>query len=235
MTALDTNTWQAVRAEVQRRIRTRHWKPGDPIPNEADLAEEFGCARATVNRALRDLAEAGILERKRRSGTRVALHPNRRAVLDIPVIRKDIEGRGETYDYRLIGRETGPAPVGVGLAMGLTGGGPQLHLVAVHLANRVPYVLEDRWINLAAAPRAETADFTGQSANEWLLENIPVTRSELSIAAINATPEQARVLGVAPGAAVLEIHRTTWNCDAPVTDVRLVHAPGYRLSSTVEV
>ena len=44
--------WQAIRDEVKRRIHARDWKPGEPIPNEAELAEEFGCARATVNRAL---------------------------------------------------------------------------------------------------------------------------------------------------------------------------------------
>lgn len=30
-----------------RRIRARDWPPGSVIPNEADLAVEFGCARAT--------------------------------------------------------------------------------------------------------------------------------------------------------------------------------------------
>ena len=48
-------------AEVERRIYTREWQPGQSIPNEADLAVEFRCARVTVNRALRTLADAGLL------------------------------------------------------------------------------------------------------------------------------------------------------------------------------
>ena len=48
--------WEAIRAEVLRRIRTRDWAPGGLIPSEEALAQEFGCARATVNRALQELA-----------------------------------------------------------------------------------------------------------------------------------------------------------------------------------
>ena len=50
--------WEDIRAEVLRRIRARDWPPGALIPGEEALAEEFGVARATVNRALRDLAES---------------------------------------------------------------------------------------------------------------------------------------------------------------------------------
>ncbi len=88
-------SWEAIRAEVLNRIRTRVWPPGALIPSEEALAEEFGCARATVNRALRELADAGVLERKRKAGTRVAALPVRKATLDIPVIRQEIAARGQ--------------------------------------------------------------------------------------------------------------------------------------------
>ncbi|MCY0152430.1 GntR family transcriptional regulator [Hoeflea alexandrii] len=56
-----------MQAEVLRRINAREWKPGDFIPNESELSVEFGCARATVNRALRGLAESGLLDRRRKA------------------------------------------------------------------------------------------------------------------------------------------------------------------------
>ena len=80
--------WQSVHAEVLRRIRSREWLPGALIPNETDLAAEFGCARATVSRALRELADAGLLTRRRKAGTHVALNPVRKATLQIPVIHE---------------------------------------------------------------------------------------------------------------------------------------------------
>ena len=88
------NTWQDVQREVLGRIQNRVWKPGDIIPNEVDLAKEFGCARATVNRALQAVADSGLLDRRRKAGTRVAVNPVRKATLEIPIIRQEIEQRG---------------------------------------------------------------------------------------------------------------------------------------------
>ena len=72
---------------MEQRIYSRQWQPGELIPNEADLAIEFGCARVTMNRALRALAETGLLDRRRKVGTRVTLNPITKATLQIPVIR----------------------------------------------------------------------------------------------------------------------------------------------------
>jgi len=47
----------AIAAEVRRRIVDREWQQGDRIPDEADLAIDFGAARATVNKALQILAD----------------------------------------------------------------------------------------------------------------------------------------------------------------------------------
>jgi GntR family histidine utilization transcriptional repressor len=233
MTDPGIRTWQGVRAEVQRRIRTRAWKPGAAIPNEADLAREFGCARATVNRALRDLAEAGLLERKRRSGTRVALHPTGRAVLDIPLIRKEIEAAGKTYAHALLDQTTEAPPLRVAAAMGLDRPGPLLHVTTLHLGDGTPRVIEDRWIHPGTVPQAATADFTTRSPNEWLLENVPYTRSELSIRALPADADVADRLAAPPGAALLALDRATWLEAQPITLVRLWHAPGHVIRSTV--
>lgn len=229
----DTNTWQGVQEEVRRRIRAREWKPGEPIPNEADLATEFGCARTTVNRALRALAEAGLVERRRKSGTRVALHPVGRAVIEIPIIRQEIESSGQRYGYALLTHGTLRAPARVAYALGLGESARSLHLSAIHLADGAPYVLEDRWINLAAVPQAEHHDFTRKSANEWLLETVPVARGELAISAQSCGPDEARALDVAEGTPLLTLERSTWGPEAPVTFVRLWHMPGHRIVSPI--
>jgi len=227
------NTWQGVQDEVLRRIRSREWKPGELIPNEADLATEFGCARTTVNRALRDLAESGLVERRRKSGTRVALHPVGKAVIEIPVIRREIEASGQRYGYALLVRDVAPPPARVSYALGLADDASTLHLTAIHLADGAPYVLEDRWINLAAVPRAEQTDFTTKSANEWLLETVPVARGELAISAQPAGDDVARLLELPQGTALLTLDRSTWGPDAPVTFVRLWHMPGHRIVSPI--
>ena len=49
-------TWQFVQEDVLARIQNGTWPAGELIPTETELAAEYGCARATVNRALQVLA-----------------------------------------------------------------------------------------------------------------------------------------------------------------------------------
>ena len=90
-------SFRAIKEEMERRIATRQWAPGATIPGEEDLAREFGSARATVNRALQELARSGVVERKRKAGTRVALHPVREAGFVIPLVGQEIEAEGAAY------------------------------------------------------------------------------------------------------------------------------------------
>lgn len=68
-------TYRDIKADILGRITRGEWKPGSLIPGELELAETYGSARATVNRAMRELAEDGIIERKRKSGSRVRSSP----------------------------------------------------------------------------------------------------------------------------------------------------------------
>lgn len=226
-------TWRDVRAEVLARIQSRQWKPGDLIPGEADLAAEFGCARATVNRALRDLAEAGLLDRRRRAGTRVATHPVGKATVAIPILRLEIEARGQSYGYGLISQSTAQPPPDVAARMRLAPGTEAMRVTALHLADGRPYALEDRWINRAALPQLAGADFSAISPNEWLVANAPLSHGDIAFSAVTASPEIAGILGADPGTALFVIDRDTWDADRAVTSVRLTFAPGYRMRTSI--
>ena len=224
--------WEDIRAEVLRRIRMRLWLPGAVIPTEQALAYEFGCARATVSRALRELAEAGVLERRRKSGTRVALHPVRKATLDIAVTRLEVEGRGQVYGYHLAEAAMAAVPMAICSKLGLVQGADWLHLRSLHLADGVPFLAEDRWLNpqvlLDPSP-----DFAAISANEWLVSHVSYARGDIAFSAANATLDEAAMLGVAQGAALFITERSTWGDSAPITWVRLAYAPGYRLHTAM--
>lgn len=229
MTAPARASWEGVRAELMRRIAARDWRPGDAIPNEEDLACEFGCARATVNRALRDLADNGYVERRRKAGTRVALTPVRRATLSIPVLRVEIEGRGQTYRFAELSRTVEPATDRVAARMGMSAGVPLIHLRTLHFADGAPFAYEDRWLNPVALPDGAATVFGDLSANEWLVRNAVFSEGDIAFSAANASPEEAELLDIAPGAALFVTERTTRRPDAPITLVRLSFAPGYRI------
>lgn len=221
--------WQGIRDVMMDRIRTRHYAPGALIPNETDLAAEFGCARATVNRALQELAAAGFLERRRKAGTRVVAEPRRKATLEIPLIRAAIEDLGAAYSFRLLTREVAPPPPEVRAALRLEEGARLLHVVTLHLADAVPHMVEDRWVVLATVPAIEAADLTRDNPNEWLVRNAPYSEGTMRCRAALAGA-MAGHLGCTARDAVLVVERATWLDGAPITLARQHYAPTYGLT-----
>ncbi len=219
--------WQDIEAEVLRRIHARDWPPGSAIPHEAALAVEFGVARATVNRALQSLAEAGWLDRRRKAGTRVALHPVRKATLVIPIIRAEIEATERVYGYRLLDRRMAVPQDHVARHLRLVT--PLLHVAALHMADAAPYAHEDRWINPGAVPQVMAVDLSVDNANEWLVANAPFTHGDYAIAAVTASAQMALQVGADHGTALVTVERSTWNGEVPITWVRLTFAPGHRI------
>jgi GntR family histidine utilization transcriptional repressor len=233
MNAETFRNWQSVQDEVLRRIHAREWKPGDLIPNEADLAIEFGCARSTVNRALRSLADSGLLDRKRKAGTRVAAQPVAKATLDIAVIRHEVEARGCKYGYQLIDRASVTPPLSVSGPMLTAAVDKLLHVRALHLADDAPYAIEDRWINTGIVPQAMDEDFAAVSANEWLLKHAPYTHGEIAFSSVQVGQDDAAILDVPAQSAAFAIDRLTWDGKASVTKVRLLFTPGYQLRTVL--
>lgn len=233
MSAAPLNSWQGVQEEILRRITAREWHPGDLIPNEVDLAAEFGCARATVNRALRGLASNGILERKRKAGTRIAKLPTRKATLAIPVLRREIEATGAQYGYELLARAVETPPGGICDRLQVPGNARLLHLQAVHLSGGAPYAFEDRWINLATLPQAAEVDFAQHNANEWLVRNVPFEAGDIAFSASNASPREAGILACEEGQGLFVIERTTRSAKGTITAVRLAFAPGYTMYTQI--
>lgn len=231
MSADNPISWQKVRAEILRRVRERIWKPGEAIPNEADLAEEFDCARTTVNRALRDLAEKGLVTRKRRAGTRVALNPIIRATLQIPILREEVEAKGCSYRHAVLGHEIAEPPSVIRTRLDLPPGTRSLRVPTIHLADGQPYALDMRWINIDTMPEAATVDFNEISPNEWLVQNAPFTHGDIAIFAKPATALEAEHLGTRTGEATLILERTTWREDRSITTTSLTFPPGHRLQT----
>lgn len=231
--ATPPTTWQAIHAEVLDRIRSGTWPPGALIPPETDLAQEFNCARMTVSRALRRLAEDGVVDRKRRAGTRVATQPVRRATLTIPVIRQEVEAKGAAYRHGVLTKQKRTAPEGLAARLGIAPGTPLLYLESVHLADGHPHAAETRWINPATVPGILEADLDAISANEWLVQNVYYTRGDITFSAASATGAEGRLLNVPEGAALFIVDRLTWMGDAPITAVRLAYPPGYRMTTTL--
>lgn len=225
-------TFRDVKADVLSKITQGTWAPGSLIPNEIQLAATYGCARATVNRAMRELADDGIIERRRKAGTRVRMAPVRQARFDIPVIRREIEEHGADYRYALVSSTVQDAPDWLRARLKLEVVSKIIHLICMHYENGMPYQFEDRWINLAMLPAAEQADFSEVGPNEWLVATIPFSNAEMSFSAAVADQALADHLGCQVGDPLFTTERSTWWQGQAITYVRLSFQSGYRMTTS---
>jgi GntR family transcriptional regulator len=72
--------YKQVEKHVTQLIVEQRWKPGDMLPSEFQLADEFGVSQGTVRKALNALTDAKVLIRKQGLGTYVAEHTGRSAL-----------------------------------------------------------------------------------------------------------------------------------------------------------
>ncbi|WP_062226593.1 GntR family transcriptional regulator [Aureimonas frigidaquae] len=229
----ERQSFRSIRDEIARRIGARIWPPGTLIPGEADLAQEFKAARATVNRALQDLARTGLIERKRKAGTRVALNPVRHARLSIPLVSEEISATGRTHGYELIAREERAATAADARRLRVGTGAPILAVTCLHRADGVPYQFEDRLILVSSVPEVRGESFARIGPNEWLVDNAPFSYAELAFLAAPAQAAEAQHLGLGAGTPVFVAERLTFLLTQPITQVRMVHPPGHRLRTII--
>jgi len=61
--------WRQIEDRVRQDIIGGHWKPGERLPTEAELAERFAVNRHTVRRALAALRDSGLVRIEQGRGT----------------------------------------------------------------------------------------------------------------------------------------------------------------------
>ncbi|MEW4563205.1 UTRA domain-containing protein [Bremerella sp. JC770] len=137
------------------------------------------------------------------------------------------------YGYALLSCKSKAPPMSVKQRLQSAAGEKHLHVVAIHYANSQPFACEDRWINLKAVPRAESANFEEVSANEWLVNNIPFERGAIVFSAQSASSRIAKRLECDEGAALFTIDRKTMREQSVLTVVQISFAPGYQMHAVL--
>lgn len=210
---------------MKAKILDGTWAPGHRIPFETELAEHFGVSRMTVNKVLSELTRAGFLERRRKLGTVVCLPRVQSAVLEITDIEREITALGARYSFQLLHREQRKATTADIDRIAVLAGSEILALRCLHCADETPFCMEDRMINLAAVPEAETHDFSNDAPSSFLLAQVPWSTAQHTISAVNADAALAAALDLKPGQACLVVERETELSGVAITHVRLSY-PG---------
>ncbi|GGG04123.1 histidine utilization repressor [Rhizobium wenxiniae] len=214
-------------ADIEEKIVSGAWPPGHRIPFEVDLAAHYDVSRMTVNKVMGQLAQAGLIERRKKGGSFVSQPKAQSAVLEIHDIADEVRSLNLEYSYQQLSITRRKA-IGEELAWFANGSpGDVLFVTCLHLAAGQPFCLEERAINLATVPAALEADFISLAPGPWLSSQIPWITAQHRIQAVPADRKEHKLLNLTPKQACLVIERRTWNTSGAVTWVRMTY-PGNR-------
>jgi GntR family histidine utilization transcriptional repressor len=224
-TKVQTSLHQKILSDIQGNILSGRWEPGQRIPVEQELMRQYRCSRMTVNKVLTQLAQAGIIERRRKAGSFVRRPQSQSAVLSIPDIKTEVDALKLPYRFEILKRQKRTATREDRSLLGADEAVPVLELVCRHFADAQPFCIEYRLVNLEAVPAAASVSFDEISPGAWLLRQVPWNVAEHRIRAAGAVAPDAARLKVKTGSPCLIVERTTRSMTFPITFVRLTY-PG---------
>jgi len=216
-----------IERDLQAKIASGEWGPGARVPSEHELQGQYACSRMTVNKALSSLHKVGLIVRKRRSGSFVAMPKSQETILSIHDIQAEIQATGKPYRFEVLSRTERATNAEDAQRLEVPKSGRVLALTVLHFAGNRPFVYEERLMNLTVVPQAAEEPFDGMPPGTWLLHVVPWTNAEHVIYAELAEAGLAERLDVARKSACLVIERRTWQDDATITWVKLTY-PGER-------
>lgn len=219
--------YEKVKQAISEKIAAGVWQPHDRIPSEAELVAQFGFSRMTINRALRELTDDGLLVRLQGVGTFVAEPKGQSALFEIRSIADEIASRQHQHRCEVLLLERTKADLTQAAALDVAEGTAIFHSLMVHFENEMPVQIEDRCVNAAVAPDYLLQDYTATTPHAYLSQVAPLTEGEHIVEAVQAAPEESRLLQLQPAEPCLLIRRRTWSRSHIVSHARLLF-PGSR-------
>jgi len=219
-----------VKHYIKEKIDGGVWEAKARIPSENELITTLGVSKMTVNRALRELADEGLLVRVVGVGSFVAEEKIQVHPLEVRNIAEEIAERNHVHRSQVEHLGSEKASSKLASDLGLEPGAQVYHSIILHLENEMPIQLEDRYVNPEVAPDYVNCDFTKTTPAEYLLANAPLQEVEHIVEAQMPNASIARLLNLTPNEPCLIVSRRTWANGKVASGARLYH-PGstYRL------
>lgn len=215
--------YRRIKAHLLEQIHSGKWQEGQMIPTEQDLARQFGVARMTANRALRELTDEQVLMRIQGSGTYVAQQKYQSTLVEIQNIATEIASRGHTHRSELHQLERIKATAQTALQFDMPINSLLFHSVVVHFENNLPIQVEDRLVNPSLAPDYLSVDLSKCTANEYLMNVAPLEGMQYRIEAQMPPKDIADMLHISSEQPCLILKRKTLSLGQVASTATLWH------------
>ena len=209
MTGIERDGPRAVYSQIGERLAAEiraHYRAGQRLPAEHELAARFAVNRHTVRHAIDGLVAAGLIERRRGLGTFVLDQPIAYPVHAQARFTENVEALGRAHDSRVIHTATIPAEPGVAERLGLRTGHTVFWLETMRMVENTPFTVISHFLPAERFPDLLAA-YDGGSLHATLQRRYGVTlrRALTLVSALLPQGDDASHLLVPRGTPVLRL------------------------------
>jgi len=203
--------YKTIQNSIAKLIRTGKLKAGDPVSSERELAKIHDVSLMTARHALMELEREGVVERKRGSGTFVALPKiqfNR-----LMSFTEQMSARGLTGSSRLLQATTLDSEPDIAARLNLGSDARLLRLERLRLAASEPFALETYFLPADGFPGLARKSLERDSLFA-ILQRDYATKIAHADEEIDATPADSRsaeLLKVSKGAPLLRMRQVLYS------------------------
>jgi GntR family transcriptional regulator len=200
------NAYQYVADALRRRIIGGELGPGQQLPPERELCDQYSASRITIRRALQILADEMLIERRQGSGTFVSPTPTRK----IPLLNTDFSGSMAAHapdvERGLDTHEWQKASPNVAAMLQAYPGAPVLFARRLDLLRGEPIAFDEIHLPQHVADRLSDDDLSQlRFLERWQkVQQIRLGHLSQTIEAVAAEADQVRYLGIDIGAPLLK-------------------------------
>ncbi len=213
--------YKQVAEYIKQLIVERRWTPGEMLPNEFRLAEEFKVSQGTVRKALTMLTDAKIVTRRQGVGTFVSEHTGQHALFRFFPLQADGKG-AELPKAELLHLSLDTAPAKVCQALELSSKDKVTVIERRRILDNEFCLVETIYLPQTFFPNfGDSGDIPHTLYHYYQTDfNQTVHKTQDSIKAILATDSDAKLLGVKQGSPLLEVTRVTESIEGKLIEYR---------------
>ena len=138
--------------EIKKNIQQGNYLPGDPIPSENQLSKEFEASRVTIRKAIDNLVEMNLVEKRHGSGTYVKEKAYKHELYSLKSFTEDMESVGKEVRSEILRYEIMEAPKKVAIQLKIVEKTKIYFIRRKRLANENALVVEDTYLPIELFP-----------------------------------------------------------------------------------
>jgi GntR family transcriptional regulator len=208
--------YRQIADKLIRNIESGKLRPGDPVPSEREIATEYAVSLMTARHALQQLSLEGLVNRRPRVGTFVALpkiHFNK-----LTSFTEEMVTRGYAPKSRILNAADGIHNDEVSSRLSLPLGSPLIRLQRLRLSGDEPFALETCYMSSDRFEGILRENLAVKSLFTTLIDGygLKIAYADEEIDCTVADPKTAHLLNVPAGAAILRIRQLLYGGTEPV-------------------